>query len=323
MTIISRGMMLNVLFFAALGCKAVAADYPVRPIRYIVPFTAGSGPDVGARLLAAELGKRLGQQVIVDNRPGAGGSIGTELVVRALPDGYTMGHGNIATLAINRAVLGSLPYDPEKDLAKVVQAIFLPNLMAVSVGIPVNSVQELIDYAKKNPGKLSYGAQNGTSPHLSNELFKLMTGTQILHVPYKDTQLMVTDMIGNRLQLIIENMSAVIPHAKAGRIRGLAVTGAKRSAAIPELPTVAESGLKDFEVVAWSGLVTPARVERGIIDKLNATVNAALTSPELREKYAGLGYEIVGGTSQAFTEHVRKENARWADVVKRANVRVD
>jgi tripartite-type tricarboxylate transporter receptor subunit TctC len=243
--------------------------------------------------------------------------------VRAAADGYTIGHGNIATLAINRSMIANLPYDPDKDLQKVVQAIFLPNLMAIAPSVPVASVQELIDYARKYPGKLSYGAQSGTSPHLSNELFKLMTGTQIVHVPYKDTQQAITDMIGNRLHLIIENMSAVIPHVKAGRIRGLAVTSAKRSAAIPELPTVAEAGVKDFEVVAWSGIVVPAGVSSSIVDKLNAATNAALTSPELREKYTSLGYEIVGGTSKQFTDHVRRENARWADVVKRANITID
>ena len=245
------------------------------------------------------------------------------MIVRALADGYTIGHGNIATLAINQSVMAKLPYDPDKDLQKVVQAIFLPNLLVVSVSMPVKSVQELIDYAKKNPDKLSYGAQNATSPHLSSELFKIMTGTQILHVPYKDTQQEITDMIGGRLPMMFENMSAILPHVKAGRVRGLAVTSAKRAPAIPELPTVAEAGVRDFEVVAWSGLVVPAGVKNNVVDKLNTVTNAALVSPELREKYAGLGYEVVGGTSKQFAEHVRKEAAKWADVVKRANVTVD
>jgi tripartite-type tricarboxylate transporter receptor subunit TctC len=312
-----------IAFGAAITIQAFAAEYPDRPIRYIVPFAPGSGPDVGARLLAAELGKRLGQQVVVDNRAGAAGSIGTELIVRAPADGYTIGHGNIATLAINRSVMAKLPYDPDKDLQKVVQVIFLPNLLAVSQSTPVKSVQELIDYARKNPDRLSYGAQNGTSPHLCNELFKIMTGTKIVHVPYKDPQQEVTDMIGGRLQMIFENMSAIIPHVKAGRIRGIAVSSAKRVAAVPDLPTVAEAGVQGFEVVAWSGVVTPVGVAPAIVDKLNGVTNMALASPELKEKYSALGYELAGGTSRQFAEHVKRESAKWADVVKRAGITVD
>jgi tripartite-type tricarboxylate transporter receptor subunit TctC len=312
-----------ILCMSSIIRQGVAAEYPDRPIRFIVPFAAGSGPDVGARLLATDLSKRLGQQVVVDNRSGAGGSIGTEMIVRAPANGYTIGHGNIATLAINRSVLPKLPYDADKDLQKVVQAIFLPNIMAVSLSAPIGSVRDLIDYAKKSPGKLSYGATNGNSPHLSAEMFKLMTGTQIVHVSYKESPQAVTDLIGGRLQLLIENMSLMLPHVKAGRVRGIGVSGPKRSSAIPELPTVAEAGVAGFEVVAWSGVVVPVGVPRAIVDKLNVVVNAALAGPDLREKYAALGYELVGGTPEQFTEHVRKETAKWADVVKRAGVTVD
>jgi tripartite-type tricarboxylate transporter receptor subunit TctC len=299
-----------------------AADYPARPIRYIVPFASGTGPDVTARLLTTELSKQMGQQIVIDNRPGASGSIGTEMIVRAAPDGYTIGSGNIATLAISPSVFAKLPYDPAKDLQMVVLTVFQPNLLAVTPSLPVRSVQDLIDYAKKNPGKLSFGGDNGGSPHLSGELLKLMTGTQMLHVPYKSSQQAITDMIGGRLQLTFDNISSILPHVKAGRVRGLAVTGAKRSPAIPELPTIAEA-VPGFEVTPFGGVVAPAGVPKAIVAKLNAEINKALASPVLKQKFTELGYEVVGGTPEQFDAFVKKEVAKWADVVKRSGVKVD
>jgi tripartite-type tricarboxylate transporter receptor subunit TctC len=313
-----------VVIFATLAVtRAIAADYPDRPIRYIVPSAPGGAPDVSSRLLATELSKQMGQQVVVDNRTGAAGSIGTEMIVRAAPDGYTIGYGVTSTLGINPSVLPRLPYDPIKDLQKVVQTILNHNLLAVTPALPVRSVQELIDYAKKNPGKLSYGSSgNGTSIHLSGELFKLMTGTQMLHVPYRAAQQAITDMIGGQLQLMFDNMSSILPHVKAGRVRGLAVTGAKRSLAIPELPTIGET-VPGFEITTFGGMVVPVGVSKAIVARLNAEVNKALASPVLKEKLEGLGYEIVGGTSEQFDLFVRKEVAKWADVVKRSGAKVD
>jgi tripartite-type tricarboxylate transporter receptor subunit TctC len=313
---------------AALGAtltmtNAVAADYPVRPIRFIVPYGAGSGPDITARLFVTDLGNQMGQQIVVDNRPGAGGSIGTEMIVKAPSDGYTIGFGGISAFAINPAVLAKLPYDPDKDLLKVVQTYFNPGLLAVTLSLPVNSVKELIDYAKQHPGKLSFGSSgNGTSSHLSGELLKLMTGTQMLHVPYKTPDQGITDTIGGRLPVMFNNIGPMLPHVKAGRMRGLGVTSLKRSPAIPELPAIAET-VPGFEVTVWGGVVVPVGVPKTIVARLNAAINKALALPALKEKYAAIGYELVGGTPEQFDAFVKKEIAKWADVVKRSGARVD
>ncbi len=314
-----------IMFLAVvLIANMAAAEYPDRPIRFVVPSAAGGGPDVTARVLATELSKQMGRQVIVDNRPGAAGSIGTEMIVRATPDGYTIGYGTISTLAINRSVLGNLPYDSEQDLRKVVRTYFNPNLLAVTLSLPVKSVQELIDYAKKNPGKLSFGSSgNGTSIHLSAELFKLMTATQMVHVPYKAVQQAITDMFGGQVHLIFDNLGSILPHVKAGRVRGLGVTGVKRSPAVPDLPTIIEAGVPGFEVIAWVGVVVPNGVPKAIVAKLNAEISKALASPTLMEKYASLGYELAGGTPEQFDAFVKSEIARWAEVVKRSGAKID
>jgi len=312
-----------VVWAALTMTTAIAADYPTRPIRFIVPYGAGSGPDITARLFLADLGKNLEQQIVVDNRPGAGGSIGTEMIVRAPPDGHTIGFGGISAFAINPNVLAKLPYDPDKDLVKVVQTYFNPGLLAVTLSLPILSVKDLIDYAKKNPGKLSFGSSgNGTSSHLSGELLNLMTGTQLVHVPYKTPDQGITDTIGGRLPLMFNNMGPMLPHVKAGRIRGLGVTSLKRSPAIPELPAIAEM-VPGFEVTVWGGVVVPVGVPKAIVARLNAAINQALASPALKEKYAAIGYELVGGTSAQFDAFVKKEIAKWADVIKRSGVKVD
>jgi tripartite-type tricarboxylate transporter receptor subunit TctC len=316
--------LLVVVWAALTMTTAAAAEYPARPIRFIVPVAAGSGPDINARLLAPELGKQMGQQVVVDNRPGASSVIGTEMIVRAAPDGYTIGYAAGTVLALNRSLMAKLPYDPDKDLQMVVQLGFQPNLLAVTPSLPVKSVQELIDYAKNNPGKLSYGSPgNGTSQHLTAELFKLMTATQIVHVPYKGVQQAITDMIGGQVQLAFPNVSPILPHIKAGRVRGLGVTSLTRSPAIPELPTIAEAGVPGFEVVAWAGVVVPSGVPKTIIAKLNAEINKAIALPTLKEKFAANGYVLVGGTPEQFAEHVRKEVVKWAKIIKDANIKPD
>ena len=302
---------------------AAAADYPARPIRFIVPYGAGSGPDVVARLFLADLGKQLAQQIVIDNRAGASGSIGTEMIVRAPPDGYTIGFGGISVFAINPNVLAKLPYDPDKDLVKVAQTYFNPGLLAVTLSLPIHSVTDLIDYAKKNPGKLAFGSSgNGTSSHLSGELLNLMTGTQLVHVPYKIPDQGITDMIGGRLPLMFNNMGPMLPQVKAGRIRGLGVTSLKRSPAIPELPAIAET-VPDFEVIVWGGVVAPAGVPKPIVMRLNVAINKVLAMPALKEKYAAIGYELVGGTPEQFDAFVKKEFAKWADVIKRSGAKFD
>ena len=319
----NRSRLLVVVWAILTMTTALAADYPARPIRFIVPYGAGSGPDVTARLFLAELGKQLEQQIVIDNRAGASGSIGTEMIVRAPPDGYTIGFGGISVFAINPNVLAKLPYDPDKDLVKVVQTYFNPGLLAVTLSLPIHSMTELIDYAKKNPGKLSYGSSgNGTSSHLSGELLNLMAGTQLVHVPYKLVDQGVTDTIGGRLPLMFNNMGPMLPQVKAGRIRGLGVTSLKRSPAIPELPAIAET-VPDFEVIVWGGVVAPAGVPKSVVTRLNVAINKVLAAPALKEKYALIGYELVGGTPEQFDAFVKKEIAKWADVIKRSGAKFD
>jgi tripartite-type tricarboxylate transporter receptor subunit TctC len=313
--------------FFALGIVAAlpaAAQYPTRPIRFIVPSAAGGAPDINARLLATELTRQMGQQIVVDNRPGAAASIGTELIVRAVPDGYTIGYGTPPALAINQSMYARLPHDPEKDLQKVAQLGYQPNLLAVAPSLPFKSVKELIAHAENNPGKLSYGSSgNGSTLHLGMELFKLMTGTQMVHVPYKAAQQATAEMIAGQVHLMCDNFSSIFPHVKAGRVRGLGVTTLKRSPALPDLPTLDEAGVPGFELTVWGGVVVPVRVPKPIVAKLNAEINKALAAPALREKFSAMGYTLVGGTPEQFDTFVKKEIAKWADVIKRSGAKVD
>jgi len=302
---------------------AAAAEYPARPIRFIVPSAPGGTPDIIARVLASELGKQMGQQIVVDNRAGAGGAIGMQMLAKAAPDGYTIGYAPISALAINPN-LTRLPYDSDKDLQMVAQLVFGLHLLTVTPSLPVRSVQELIDYAKNNPGKLSYGSSgNGSTQHVGMEMFKLMSGTQMVHVPYKAIQQAITEVIGGSVHVVFDNLASMGPHVRAGRVRALGVTSLKRTPAFPELPTISEAGVPGFEVTTWSGVVVPAGVPQALIARLNAEINKALASPLAKEKLAGSGYELVGGTPEQFTELVRKETAKWADVIKRTGAKVD
>ncbi|MGZ5093044.1 MAG: Bug family tripartite tricarboxylate transporter substrate binding protein [Burkholderiales bacterium] len=308
-----------------LTCASITnAAYPERPIRYVLPSAAGGGPDVAARVVMAELARQLGRQVVVDNRPGGSGTIGTEAIARASPDGYTIGHGNINTMAINRSVLPKLTYDLDKDLRPVVHMYGTPNLLAVTLSLPVKSVQELIDYAKKNPNALLFASTgNGSSVHVGVELFKLMTNTQMVHVPFKAATVALADLTAGRVHLMADNINSIGPHVKAGRLRGLGVTSARRVPAFADLPTIAEAGVPGFDVSAWAGVIVPAGVSKTIITRLNAEVNKALSAPAVSDKLPELGLIVVGGTPDQFQAHITKETARWADVVKRAGVKVD
>jgi len=301
----------------------VAAEYPDRPIKFIVPSGAGGSPDTVARTMAAELSKQLGQQVVVDNRPGGGVTIGLGAIIRSVPDGYTIGYGNVLGLAINRTFLAKQPYDVDKGVQLVARTGYTPNVLATTLSLPVRSVLELIAYANKNPGKLGYATPSmGSTSHVGTELFQIMTGTKLLHVPYKSSPQAIADLIAGRVQVMFDNLPSIAPHIKSGKLIGLGQTGSVRSKAMPDLPTIAEAGVPGFEILAWSGVIVPAGVPQTIVARLNAEVNRALTSPTLTERFDAIGYEITGNsTPEQFAEFVKKESAKWAEVVKRSGAK--
>jgi len=314
---------LAIAYLAVLATVAMAA-YPERPIRYIVPSAAGGGADALARILASELTKQLGQQVVVDNRPGASGAIGMEMLVRANPDGYTIGYGNTPLLAINQSLLSNWPYEAGRNLQPVARLTNSQNLLAVTLSLPVKSVRELIDYGKKNPDKLIYASPgNGTTIHLSAELFKQMTGIQMVHVPYKAVTVAQTELIAGQVHLMFDNLTSITALVKAGRLRGLAVTGTTRTGPFPDIPTVAEAGVPGYDVTVWTGVIVPARVPPAIVARLNAEINKACSSPTLLEKFVTFGNTCLGSTPAEFSDLIKKETVKWAAVVKRSGAKVD
>lgn len=303
--------------------SAVATGYPERPIRWIISSAAGGSPDVVSRILAAELVRQMGQQIIIDNRPGGAQTIGTEMVVRATPDGYTIGYANVVTLAINKSLLAKQPYDPDRDLVLVGQFLSTYNLLCVTNSLPVKSVKELIAHAKQNPDKLlNASGGNGTTGHLGGELFKIMTGTRIVHVPYKGSPQGIADLMAGQVHLMFDNLTSISPHVRAGRVRGIAVSSSKRSPIFPDIPTVAET-VPGYETNAWGGIVVPVGTPRAIVMKLNAEINKALQVPALRERYASIQAEPVGGTPEQFAAFVKAETAKWAEVVKKSGAKLD
>jgi tripartite-type tricarboxylate transporter receptor subunit TctC len=303
---------------------SAAAAWPEKPIRFIVPSAAGGSPDVLMRVMTNELSKQMGVSIVVDNKPGASFTIGTAEIARAAPDGYTLGYGNIVSLAVAPSLLDKMPYVVEKDLTLVSNTIRVFNLLAVTNSLPVKTVPELIVYAKKNPGRLAMASGgNGTTGHLGGELFKSMTGTFILHVPYRGSPQGINDLIAGNAQMMFDNISSIGPHAKSGRVRGIAVSGSRRSPVFPDLPTVAEAGVPGYETVAWGGVIAPAGLPKDVQARLLAEIRKALASPVLIERYKALDTEIDGGSSEEFQALVRRETPKWAAVIKRANVKVD
>lgn len=307
------------------GCNifpwtSFAQSYPTKPIRLIVPFGPGGSPDITSRYVMTELSRQIGQQVVVDNRVGASGIIGTELIARAAPDGYTLGLLTFP-FGTSPSLFAKLPYDSVKDFQPVVSMLVGVNLLAVSPSLPVRSVKELIEHARKNPDKLTYaGIGGGATNTLGMELFKMMSGTRLMLVSYKALQQAYPDVAAGRVDVICENLPAILPHVKEGRVRGIAVTAKKRSFVIPDLPTVDEAGVPGFEIVGWSGYAFPARVPRDLVMKLNAEINKALNSQFVQDRFAAVGYTPAGGTPEQFTEFIRAETAKWAKVIKAAGI---
>jgi tripartite-type tricarboxylate transporter receptor subunit TctC len=309
---------------AACSIPAHGADYPSRPIRMIVPQAPGSASDTVARLLAAELSPRLGQQVVVDNRPGGALMIGMEMTARAAPDGYTIGYAPVGGLVISPNVSGKPPYDSNKDFAAIIMTAFNTMLLASNPNLAVKNLRELIDYAKANPNKLSSASSgNGTPGHVGMELFKLMTNTRIVHIPYKGGAAGITATISGEVHLMMESLNSITSNAKAGRVRALGVTGSKRVAVLPEVPTIAEAGVPGYEAITWNGIVAPVGMPRAMIERLNAELNRALAEAGLQQKLAAIGAEPAGGTPEEFAKFIRSEYAKWGDVVRRSGAKMD
>ena len=303
--------------------SAHAQGYPTKPIRMVVPSVAGGILDTVARTVAGKLSERLGQQVIIDNRPGAGSTIGSDIVAKSAPDGYTI--AMVATShAINPGVYSKLPYDTLKDFAPITHGVNLTNALVVHPSLPVNNVKELIALAKSQPGKLTFGsAGNGQSNHLSGELLKIMAGINMTHVPYKGSAPALTDVLAGNISMMFVDILSALPHVKAGKLRLLAVTGFKRSAAVPEYPTVDESGVQGFNGNSWLGLVGRAGTPKEIIAKLSAETTKILQSPEVRERFLAQGVETVGGTPEQYQAFIEAEIPRWARAAKASGAKVD
>jgi tripartite-type tricarboxylate transporter receptor subunit TctC len=309
--------------FAAVGTGAArAADaWPTRPVRIVVPFTPGGSTDILGRAIARELQEALGQPFIVENKPGAGGSIGATEVARAAPDGYTLLMGHIGTLAINPTLYPALPYDPRASFAPVALVARVPNVLVVNPSVPARNVAELIALAKAKPGSLRYASGgNGSAAHIAMEYFKLRTQTDIGHIPYKGTSPAVTDVMGGQVEVIMTGVPAVMQQVKAGRLRALAVSSAKPVASMPDLPTISAT-VPDFEAVQWYGIVAPARTPAAVIALLNREINRALASPALKSRLDAEGAEAAPGTPEAFGTMIVQEIARWKPVIEQSHMK--
>jgi tripartite-type tricarboxylate transporter receptor subunit TctC len=310
--------------FACIALGAFAQSYPSRPIRLVVPFPAGGTTDILAREAAQKLTEALGQAVVVDNRPGAAGNIGSDLVAKSAPDGYTLLMGTVGTHAINPSLYSKMPYDHVKDFAPVVLVAGVPNVLVVNPTLPVNSVADLIKLAKDKPGQINFASSgSGTSIHLSGELFKTMAGVDMTHVPYKGSSPALTDLIGGQVQIMFDNLPSALPQIKGGRLRAIAVTSLKRAPVLPDIPTINESGLPGFEASSWFGVLAPAGTPAAIVARINTEVNKWLQSADAREKLLGQGAEAAGGSPERFANHIRAESEKWAKVVKVSGAKVD
>ena len=313
---------LALLLCVSLG--AVAQPFPSKPVRLIVPFPPGGAVDYYARAVQQRLQETLGQPILIENRSGAGGMVGADLVAKAAPDGTTLLVGNIASLAMNVGLYSKMTYDPRKDLTPIIRTVAVNYVMAVHPSVPARSVKELIDHAKANPGKLSYGsAGSGSAPHLATELLKQRAGIDMLHVPFKGGGPMVADLLGGQIHIVIADQANLMPHVKAGKLRALAVGTLERSASYPDIPTIAESGFPGFEARAWQGIAGPANLPADIVTQLNAAFAKAMAFPEVHQRLLDGGLDPITGTPEDFAAFIRSEIDKWAKVAKDVGARVD
>ena len=306
------------------GPAPAADNYPSRPVRIVVPFSPGAGvTDIMARLVGQHLSANLGQQIVIDNRPGGGGIPGAEIVSRTTPDGYTLLMTNVA-LAVNPFLYAKLPYDAAKDFIPVTQVNSAPLMLVVHPSVAAKSVKELVAYAKANPGKLNYGSGGvGSTPHLSSELFKSIAGIEAVHVPYKGGAPALSDLVGGQLSFMIENVPGTMPFVRAGKLRALAITSAKRSALEPALPTMIETGVPGYDVIGWNGLVAVTGTPPAIVTKLYTEIAKVLRAPEVTQRLTALGAEPVGNTPAEFGAFIRAEMARWGKIIKEKGIRAE
>ncbi len=311
------------LFLALMSCSIWAQSWPNKPVRMIIAFPPGGPTDLVSRVLAQRLSEQLGQQVIVDNKPGAGGNLAAELAARATPDGYTIFY-NTSAIAIGPALYGKVNYDTLKDFAPVALTASVPMVLVVNPQLPARSVKEFLDLAKSRPGALNYSSSGtGTITHLASAMMSTQTGIQTQHIPYKGSAPGLVDLAAGQTQFMIDTINTVLPYVRDNRLRGLAVTSIKRSSLLPELPTLAESGMPGFDAAAWQGIVVPTGTPADIIQKLNTEVNKALAHPDVRARLAAQGAEILGGTTTEYANHLRTEMPRWAKAVKDSGAKAE
>jgi tripartite-type tricarboxylate transporter receptor subunit TctC len=313
------------LVVALIGVtQAARAEYPEKPIRLIVNAAPGGAADSTSRVLATALSQRLGQPIVIENKPGASGAIGLDAVAKAAPDGYTLGHANLATFVVAALAAKQLPYKPSQDFTLIAKQWTQPNLLGVNPKLPVSTVAELVAYAKSQPTALSYGSTgNGTSLHVVTELFRSTAGIQMTHVPYKSAPAAESDLAAGFIQVMISNFTSMEPQVKAGRIRALAITGPKRSPLLPNVPTIREAGFPDVEMETWGGIVGPANMPDDVVKKLNAAINAVLSDPKILKQHEALGATVRTGSSAQFAEELKADNLKWGAVIRKNNISLD
>ncbi len=303
--------------------QAAAQDFPGKPLRFVVPFPPGGSADILARTIGDKLAGALGQPVIVENKPGAGGIVGAEAVAKSAPDGHTLLFAN-TNIAINPSLYKSLPYDTAKAFAPVIHMVSVPNLLLVAENVPANSLADLIRLAKASPGKLDYAsAGNGTFPHLAIELFKHQAGISMTHIPYKGAAPALNALLAKEVQVLSNDLLNALPHVRAGKVKALAITGTVRSPAIPEIPTMAEAGLKNYAAVGWQGVMVPAGTPAAVVARLNTEIDKALKDPMLRDRLTAQGLQVAGGSVQQFADFVRRDTERWRGAVAASGAKID